>query len=172
MTIDLIREQWSYHHWANRRLFEFTAAQGEEVAGREVGEQFSVLTLRGLFTHIWGADRWWLGQWTGRAAARRGASMLYDDPPETLAALRPRWDALESEQRRFLDGLTESDLSRIVEGQGRLGAFRIPLGVLLLHVVNHATHHRSEIATMLTMLGHPPPDTGLVSYHRTRPDRV
>jgi uncharacterized damage-inducible protein DinB len=41
-----------------------------------------------------------------------------------------------------------------------------PFGALLLHVPNHATHHRSEIATMLTMLSGSPPDTGVNSYYR------
>ena len=33
-----------------------------------------------------------------------------------------------------------------------------------MHVPNHATHHRSEIATMLTMASGSPPDTGINSY--------
>ena len=32
------------------------------------------------------------------------------------------------------------------------------------HVVNHATHHRGEIAMMLTMLAGFPADTGLVQH--------
>jgi uncharacterized damage-inducible protein DinB len=42
-----------------------------------------------------------------------------------------------------------------------------PLGILLTHVVAHGNHHRSEIATMLTMVSAPPPDTGVVVWHRT-----
>ena len=42
------------------------------------------------------------------------------------------------------------------------------LGMLLVHVPNHATHHRSEIATMLTMVSGPPPDTGINSYCRAK----
>jgi uncharacterized damage-inducible protein DinB len=40
-------------------------------------------------------------------------------------------------------------------------AYHAPLGQLLVHVANHATHHRSEIATMVTMLSGSPPDTGI-----------
>jgi uncharacterized damage-inducible protein DinB len=43
-------------------------------------------------------------------------------------------------------------------------SYRVPLGPLLQHVPNHATHHRSEIATMLTTLTGSPPDTGMNSY--------
>jgi uncharacterized damage-inducible protein DinB len=31
-------------------------------------------------------------------------------------------------------------------------------------VANHATHHRSEIATMITMISSSPPDSGLNTY--------
>ena len=38
----------------------------------------------------------------------------------------------------------------------------------LQHVANHATHHRSEIATMVTMLSGSPPDTGINTWVLTR----
>jgi uncharacterized damage-inducible protein DinB len=31
-------------------------------------------------------------------------------------------------------------------------------------VVNHATHHRSEAATMITQISGSPPDTGINTY--------
>jgi uncharacterized damage-inducible protein DinB len=40
----------------------------------------------------------------------------------------------------------------------------VALWPLLQHVANHATHHRSEVATMLTMLSGSPPDTGIATY--------
>ncbi len=30
--------------------------------------------------------------------------------------------------------------------------------------VNHATHHRSEIAAMITLISNSPPDTGINTY--------
>jgi len=39
------------------------------------------------------------------------------------------------------------------------------LGSMLFNVPNHATHHRSEIATMLTMVSDSPTETGLNTYH-------
>jgi uncharacterized damage-inducible protein DinB len=43
----------------------------------------------------------------------------------------------------------------------------VALGPLLQHVVNHATHHRSEVATMLTIVSGSPPDTGINTYRTT-----
>jgi uncharacterized damage-inducible protein DinB len=36
------------------------------------------------------------------------------------------------------------------------------------HLVNHGTHHRSEVATMLTKLGVAPPPIDYVVYLRAR----
>ncbi len=160
MSIELIRELWDYHHWANHRLFDVTAALGEDVAARELGAHWSFPTLRRMFAHIYGADWLWFRRWNGQSPpALPGAEFA------TLADLRRRWDELEVEQRRFIGALTEGDLGRSFEFKNAEGGVvRRPLGLLVLHVPNHATHHRSEIATMLTMVSGSPPDTGIHSY--------
>jgi len=61
--------------------------------------------------------------------------------------------------------LSAADYDRVIQYTGADGKqFRAPLGPPLQHVANHATHHRSEIATMLTMVSGSPPDTGLATY--------
>jgi uncharacterized damage-inducible protein DinB len=161
MTMELIREIWEYHHWANRKLFDVATALGEPLAGREVGPQFSLPTLRQMFAHIYGADRFWLASWRDQPRPSPQDPTLV-----TLRELRPLWDALEREQRAWVAGLREEDLGRLIEGTRDGATFTRPLRMLLAHVPNHATHHRSEIATMLTMLSGSPPDTGINSYYR------
>ena len=75
------------------------------------------------------------------------------------------WDALETVQRNFIDTLTTPDLSCRGLREHRGQSFRLALWPLLQHVANHATHHRSEIATIMTMLNGSPPPTDLVLYH-------
>lgn len=159
-TLDLVRGLWKYHRWANRRLFEVAARLGEEAANRDVGPHFSFPTLRGMLAHIYGADAIWLARWQGDSpTALPGADL------PTLAALRERWDALEQKQRAFLEGLTPAELGRPIEYRDTRGRpFRMTLSTLLHHVPNHATHHRSETATMITMISGSPPDTGIVTY--------
>jgi len=83
----------------------------------------------------------------------------------TLAALGERWVGLEREQASYLDGLQESDLTRIIHYRLLSGKeYAQPLALLLHHVTDHGTHHRSEIATMLTMVSGSPPGTGLVRF--------
>ena len=160
MSVALIREHYDYHHWANRRLFGLAVDLGDGVT-RDMGKHWSFPTLKGMFAHIYGADNVWLTRWKGSSPGR----LLGDADFATMAELRTRWDALEVEQRSFLAGLGEADLTRPVDYKNTEGkAFRVALGPLLHHVVNHATHHRSEAATMITMISGSPPDTGINTY--------
>ncbi len=160
LDLELIHGLYGYHRWANRRLFEAAAKLGEEGAAQEVGKQFSFPTVRRMFAHIYGADWVWLMRWQGTSPTKLPGGEI-----ESLAALREKWDALEKEQRAFIESLAPADLGRIVEYKNIEGKpFRLPLGPLLQHVANHATHHRSEVATMLTMLQVSPPATDLVVY--------
>jgi len=156
----MVRELYDYHRWANRRLFEVATALGEEVVAQEVGQQFSYPIIRRMFGHLYGADRIWLSRWKGTSM-----TTVPGDEFATLASIRAPWDELEQELRAYLDALTPADLERIHEFRNQQGKLlRFPLGPQLQHVVNHATHHRSEIATMITMVSSSPPDTGLNAY--------
>jgi uncharacterized damage-inducible protein DinB len=160
MSVAMICDLYEYHRWANRRLFAFAAALGEEACARDVGAQFSHPRVTRMFGHLYGADRVWLSRWKGASpTALPGAEFA------TMAAVRQQWDALEAEQKAFVDALQDADLARVVEYKNTEGkVFRAPLGPLLQHVANHATHHRSEIATMVTMLSGSPPDTGVNTW--------
>lgn len=164
MEIELIRGSWNYHWWGNRKLFDIVSDLGEETAGRELGTQFSFPSLKGMLAHIHGADRIWLERWMGKKPVK----LLGDGDFASLADLRKRWDDLEAEQHRFVDALTPPELQRVVVHTGLDGkvTFRQRLWELLQHVVNHATHHRSEVATMITMVKGSSPSTDMVLYYR------
>jgi uncharacterized damage-inducible protein DinB len=164
MSVDLIRELYAYHRWANGRLFNLAAGLGDVMMTRDMGKHWSFPTLKGMFAHLYGADAICLSRWKGSPSAR----MQGDADFSTVGKLRAKWDLLEAEQRAFVDGLSERDLPRLVTYTNNQGVeSRVALGPLLQHVVNHATHHRSEVATMLTMASGSPPDTGIATYRTT-----
>ena len=148
MSVHMFRELYAYHRWANRRLFDVGTALGEELVSRDVGTQFSYTTVRRMFGHLYGADWIWLARWKGVATTTIPGAEF-----QTLAAIRAPWD----------------DLERVIEYRNQEGKpLRAPLYPLLQHVANHATHHRSEIATMLTMISGSPPDSGINAYLLTK----
>ena len=160
MITGMIRELYDYHRWANRRLFDVAAGLGE-AAIRDMGAQWSFPTLKGMFAHIYGADSIWLTRWKGSSPSR----IPGDADFASMKDLRARWDAFEAEQRAFVEGLGEAELARPVSYKNTSGEeFRVALAPLLQHVVNHATHHRSEAATMITLISGSPPDSGLALY--------
>src|SRR5262249_58072140 len=70
MSVELIRELYEYHHWANRRLFGIAADLGAGVTLRDMGKHWSFPTIKGTFAHLYGADRIWLSRWTGPVPSR------------------------------------------------------------------------------------------------------
>lgn len=159
--LDLARDLYAFHAWANRRLWDAFVALGPRGTAN-LGKHFSFPTIKAMFAHILGADVIWLERWKGAAPSR----LLGDSDFPTTAALRERWDELEKGQRAFIAALVPTHLRRVVAYRNTAGQpFTAPLGILLHHVVNHGTHHRSEIATMITTISGPPPDTGIVTYH-------
>jgi uncharacterized damage-inducible protein DinB len=161
MSTELITGLYGYHHWANRRLFDVAAGLGDAAVQRDMGKQWSFPTLKGMFAHIYGADTIWLTRWRGTSPSR----IPGDADFASMADLRTKWDALESEQRAFVAALDDAGLSRVVTYKNTEGTqFSVALGPLLQHVVNHATHHRSEAATMITLISGSPPDTGINTY--------
>jgi uncharacterized damage-inducible protein DinB len=159
MSLELIRGLYDYHHWANRRLFEVAAERGEEACTRDMGPQWSCPTILKMFGHIYGADAIWLARW------KQAPLPSFPGVPPSMAELRRAWDAFEVEQRRYLDAFTEADLARVLDYKNQQGVpQRAPMWQLLQHVPNHATHHRSEVSTMLTLISGSPPDTGINSF--------
>ena len=162
VTLQMIRELYDYDRWASRRLFDVVAGLPAGEADREIGKQFSFPTLKGMLVHVLAALTVWLTRWEGTSpTAMLGAAEFPD-----LAALRRRWDEQDEKIRAFIAGLRDQDLTRVIHYKNVQGqAFQLPLWPLMQHVANHSTHHRSEIATMLTILGTSPPPTDLVVYH-------
>src|SRR2546426_11861961 len=99
MSVALVREYWAYHHWANRKLFEVTAALGEEAAGRPVGTQFSEPTLRAMLVHIYGAERFWLETWRGRPPTGVRGGPTHGPVIPAPRGLRRGWDEPEAPPR-------------------------------------------------------------------------
>ena len=160
---ELIRGIWGYHWWGNRKHFDEVAALGEDTAKKEVGKQFSFRTLKGMLAHIYGGDRIWFERWKGSSPTK----VFGDADFSSLADLRKSWDALEAEQKAFITPLGTADLRKTLDYKAADGRpVSLPLWQMLQHVVNHATHHRSEIATMVTMIKGSPAGTDMVIYYR------
>jgi uncharacterized damage-inducible protein DinB len=160
-----LRTLFHYNRWANLRFLDAMADLSNEELGRDLGSSFP--SVAATLVHLIGAESVWLQRWRGESPASFPDAMTLD----SVAKVRTLWDALWEEQRAFVEGLDEGAMDTMVAYRTFDGsAYEQPLGQLVRHVVNHATYHRGQLATMLRQLGRTPPSTDLVRFYRLAPD--
>jgi uncharacterized damage-inducible protein DinB len=82
-----------------------------------------------------------------------------------LQSVQERWGPIEAETQRFIDTLDPAKLGEVVSYVNTRGeTWAYPLWQQMLHQVNHATQHRSEVAAMLTQFGCSPGDLDILVY--------
>ena len=117
--------------------------------------------MLGTLAHVYAADRVWLGRIRGKPPAR----FLDPDVDVKLEVLQRDWPALLAQWQAWVDGL--QDASATVAYQDLKGnPFTTPLWQVVLHVVNHGTHHRGQVSAMIRAMGHTPPPLDLIRFYR------
>jgi uncharacterized damage-inducible protein DinB len=167
MTSDMVRTLYRYSAWATARILEHAARLRPDELAKPSGASFG--SVRETLVHIMAAQWIWLARWKGISP-----TSLFDarDFPD-IASIRARWDQIDGETQRFVAGLTDADLGRVVEYKNTRGErWAYPLWQQVVHQMNHATQHRGEVAAALTELGHSPGDLDLLIYiDETEPRR-
>ncbi|HET7341749.1 MAG TPA: DinB family protein [Methylomirabilota bacterium] len=150
MILDVVRTMYRYNAWANVRILDTAAALTHEQLAAPGGASFD--SVRDTLIHVVNGQWLYLERWQGRSPR------AWPEPaPADLATIRARWERVEADTRTFLGALTEARAAAVVEYVNMEGQrWAYPLWQQLLHQVNHATQHRSEIAMVLTRLGHSP----------------
>lgn len=149
----------AYHHWATDRLLDVLSELPAEALERPLGGSFG--TPRGLLAHMIGAELLWLERWRGRSP-RTWPEVAAAD----FAGFRREWEAVKAAEREVLattapDALAAARIAYVnLQGQ----PFAYPLADVLLHLANHGTYHRGQLAHMLRDLGRVPPMTDYLFY--------
>ena len=151
---------YEYGAWVTQRLLAAAAALTEEQFTQKVLPGFGSVHL--TLVHILGAEVIWFARWHGLSPK----TMLSQRELSSLSAIRGRWAELIDERRAKLMGLDEAELAETVQWTNMRGQlYALPRWQVILHCANHSTHHRSEVAAMLTELGHEPDSTDLLEYY-------
>jgi uncharacterized damage-inducible protein DinB len=112
------------------------------------------------------AGEWiWLQRWLGVSNSRFPDWATSTD----LAGLRRRLTEIEQARWAFFHSLTDAELLaprayKLMNGTED----HQPLDVMITHVVNHATYHRGQVATMFRQLGLKPIGTDFITFARER----
>jgi uncharacterized damage-inducible protein DinB len=163
MTLSTVTLLYDYHYWANARLLAACEALTPEQWDQPLGPSWG--SVHGLLAHMLAAEALWLARWQGESPK----TLRQKDEFPLLADVRRAWAQIENDLRAFLGRCDDARLSRDLAYATTQGVpHAMPLGQLMLHVANHGTHHRGELAAMLTLLGVPHPEDDLVFYLRER----
>jgi len=160
MNKSQITELYSYNEWANKKLLEAVNHLEAEELSRDLSSSYK--SIRDTLVHIIGAEELWLSRWTGE----QGRTLLNSDDFLTYTSLSIRWEALRNQMDSFLMSLSEVDLVEEISYKNLKGiSYSLELWKQMLHVTNHSSYHRGQVATMLRQLKKQPPTLDLIYYY-------
>ena len=161
VSADVLRTHLDYTFWASRALVEAARGLTPEELGRDFGTADK--SVLGTLVHIFAADRVWLARFLGEP-------QRFTTPEDYhLPLLENDWPALAARWRQWAAGLTDDGALAVLSYSDMSGRrWNQPIWQLVLHVVNHGTHHRGQAAGFLRSMGYAPPKLDLVHFYRAQ----
>ena len=152
MQADDIRYLFAYDRWATRQVL--AALDGLDTSEWTRTDAVGERGLGGILVHHLGASqRWRVG--LRSQGADEGPEPELESLP-TIDEFRDRWEAEWAAIDAWLPTLADEVVGYVHEG--------VPIWVMLIHVINHGTQHRAEVAALLTAEGLSPGELDLINY--------
>ena len=150
-----LRSLLAYDQWANDKILAVVALLTDEQMDAKGGASFD--SIRETLLHIAGAQMIWCWRLTGQDMTAF-ATPSHQDPVRWFASAH-------ADLRRLSASLKDDDFDRLFPYKDRAGVDHVrPFGELIVHLVNHGTYHRGEVALMLSAAGHSPGDLDYLYY--------
>ncbi|TAK20718.1 MAG: DUF664 domain-containing protein [Chloroflexota bacterium] len=144
----ILAKCFEHNLWANLRVCD--ACAGLTEAQLDATVLGTADSIRRTLMHIAGAEQRYVERLSGRAPT------IYErDGWVGTAALRVAFD---ESGKALIDLAGRADPDEVLRGERQGTAYAIPVAVLYVQAINHATEHRSQVATILTQQGVEPPD--------------
>jgi uncharacterized damage-inducible protein DinB len=151
---------YEYSSWVNQRLLDTASTLTNEQFTQKILPTFDSVHL--TLVHLLGAEVLWFA----RAQSQSPKTMLTARELSSIQTIREHWGALIAQRRAYVIGLDEAELDVTAHWTNMRGqAYALPRWQVLLHSANHSTHHRSEVAALLTALGYQPDSTDLLEFY-------
>ncbi len=161
VSVDTLRLQLDYSAWASQRLLDAAAKLSPEELTRDF--KTADKSVLDTLVHVYAADRVWLSRVLGEPRAT-----FVDPEDRDLTLLQSEWPALQQRWKLWLRDFGEGDVTRQISYKDTRGnPYTTPAWQIVLHLVNHGTHHRGQISGFLRAMGHTPPALDLIAYYRS-----
>ena len=147
-----------YSKWASSLMVAAAGALTPEELTRDF--KTSDRNVLGTLVHVFAADRIWLARVEGNVPK------VFFDPERDmhLHVLQNDWPALYDRWSEFIAKTAPETVIDYKDIKGN--AYRSSLEQIVLHLVNHGTHHRGQAAGFLRSMGHTPPPLDLIRFYR------
>jgi uncharacterized damage-inducible protein DinB len=153
------REMLLYTLWADRRMLATVRDVRPEDLNRDAGISFK--SLLGTMAHMLGAQKMWLGRFSGAPLARVPGIADFPDLPAWIEG----WEETAAQTEAFMATLTDEQLDAEITWTTTTGqTYTRPLWQPVLHLANHTTYHRGQVVSLLRQMGYQPQSTDLVYY--------
>ena len=154
-TIDLLIR---YHIWATQGLATALEPLSDEDFCKDCGLFFQ--SISGTFNHLLLADHLWFSRfYHGFSPILPLNHILEPDRTALLKRLNQsclQWQSLGT-------ALNQDLLNSLISYRSSRGqALQLPYAATLIHVFNHATHHRGQITAALIMLDYASPELDMI----------
>ena len=150
MLRDYFVHLFKYNDWATRQTAEsMTSLKNKNKKTEE------------LLSHTISAQKIWLNRILGKEIAI--------DPWQKLTQkeLTPQSTPITAEWINLLEGLQEKDFERRIDYKNLKGdKFSNTFKDIVIHVINHSTYHRAQIAQLIRQSGGEPAKTDYIVYQR------
>lgn len=160
LSPDILRGHLAYTTWASLRLLHVAASLPEEQLTRDF--QTADRSVLGTLVHIFAADRVWLTRVT-----QAPAIPFVTDTDYSLSILQREWPEVLRKWSEWAASLTTETAAESISYKDMKGnPWSTPAWQIVLHLVNHGTHHRGQVSGFLRAMGHVPPPLDLIAYYR------
>lgn len=148
-----LRLMADYHAWALARLYAEVDALADADYYRDCGQFFG--SVHGTLNHLLLVEHLWQARLQHRVFEATGLDQELESDRHRL---RQRLIAFAQGWRPYVDALDAATLAGDLAYRNLQNvAFTLPFASLVLHVFNHATHHRGQASIALLQLGRAAP---------------
>ncbi len=146
--MSILVKMFEHNRWANLRAVEVCA--GLPDMHLDVAVVGTAGSVRATLMHIAGAEQ----RYVMRLSGRQPTHGERDGWPgaENLA------QTLQESGQLLIELSARADPDDVLEGEDQGRRARLPVAIVYVQAINHATEHRSQIATILSQQGIEPPD--------------
>lgn len=155
MTVSYFVRLFEYAAWANERACEAIAQLSDDASQRH-----QALKLLG---HILNAGK----MWRTNRLEKLDVPALTTWPAYSLDECRDNNQRELDAHKKYLGTLQDSDLANMINYTNMAGdPFSSSIEDILMHMVNHETHHRGQIMQLVRQAGGAPASTDYIAYTR------